>query len=284
MTKTERASRLHAWRSRGDDPLVWIEYDAYAHRVFAGSRADWRTDPTAYTSALIQANAILGTQVLALPAAAPFQAVDRRADDPVDDLNRRFRAEEPVAFLANAIDALAHRMGRQADLALALPCPRDLLRANGADDGVAAGFDAQDDVALSVTDVLRALSGKPLSGLKLTFEAPPDDDDVAVCETIIHAARHYGWSVAVMLAHAATADDAEPARALAADAILLPEVAAADLLATDHRDLGGGLTRRFWEDDGDAAAGPTLLYGCVPAAAAPETVVRRVATLPRRAS
>ncbi|NYZ16129.1 hypothetical protein HL658_26615 [Azospirillum sp. RWY-5-1] len=277
MSRNDGTSRLSAWRSRGRGPLRWIDIDGYAHRVFAGSRPDWWTDATAHAAALIQANAVLRSHILALPAAVPFLEAGGPLDGTATGLTDRLRAGSPAAFLDSAADALAHGLGHGVDLMLALPCPRDLLRAAGADPD---DLDAQDEVALCLTDVLRALSDKPLGGLLLCFADPPDGDAVTVCETLTHTARHYGWSVAVSLDHATDPAEAAAARALAPDAILLPEVPAAAIVATGEPDLGGGLTRRFWAGEDGIPETLSLLHGRPPADADPETVLRRLAALP----
>lgn len=283
MNRNDGTSPLSAWRSRGRGPLRWIDIDGYAHRVFAGSRADWWTDATAHAAALIQANAVLRTQVLALPAAAPFLHADGPPAGGAAGVRDRLRAGPPAAFLDGVLDAVAHGLGggigRGVDLMLALPCPRDLLRAAGAG-AEADELDAQDEVALCLTDRLRALSGKPLAGLLLCFADPPDADGVTVCETLTHAARHYGWSVAVSLDSTSDPAAADTVRALGPDAILLPEVPAAAIVAAGEPDLGGGLTRRFWAGEDGVPDGLSLLHGRVPADADPETVLRRLAALP----
>lgn len=267
-------SRLRSLATGAAGRLLWIEFDAYAHRVFAGGRPGWHGDASGYAATLLQANAIVRTDVLSIPAAAAALAAlpPRNGGSAADAVRDALAAPAAAAFAAGAVDALAHRLGGRTDLVLTLPPPRALLLACGAGAAEAGDFDALDDVAMAAAGLLRALSDKPVAGLALSFAAPPEEDEIAACDTLVGTARHYGWSVAVLAAYAQDAAEAAVLAPLGPDLTLLPEVPAASLTAPG---LGGGLTRQFWEA-GAAVDGPRLLHGTIPDGLAAEEVVRRI--------
>lgn len=264
------AKILKTWLDGKRERVVWIEYEDYARRVFAGDPADWFQHATRVANTLAQARSVVKTEVLSIDIMAPFLA----ARDTHAEIKTAFENPGPRQFVGEVIDALAHRFATSLDLVLKVRTPLDLL-------GESASFDDLDDVSTALAGLIRALAEKPVAGLLLARAntSPLSQDECDAYATLIGAARHYGWVTA--LAFTATTSGPDPeATAAEVDVILYPELSEAAIAAEsgDATRMGGGLTRGFWS--GDAAsvvhAGSGLFYGEVPQEAEPETVLARV--------
>ncbi len=272
---------LKDWRSGGRDRLLWVEYDEYARRVFAGSPPHWWRDAVGYSGTLAQAHRVVPSDVITVDALSPCLVAWR--DDP-----SAFAGQSPAeraqallagaaarAFVAEALDALAHRFAGRADLVLRLLAPADLLRACGAPAGEDPGFDAMDDTAVALANHLRAFADRPVAGLLLESAAPValSPDEREACDPLLGAAGHYGWTTALALPACTAAADGTGE---GFDLALLPEVGAGDL-GQDRR-RGGALPASTWRER-DAVPAPLprgLRYGRIDPDAEPELVVERM--------
>jgi hypothetical protein len=272
------AGDLRAWLDGGRDRLVWIEFDDYAHRVFAGGAADWLRDANVFVGGVSQAQGVVASEVLSIDVLAPYLAhLEPCGDDARETVQSMLQLEAPRDFVNDVVDALAHRFGDHIDLVLKVPSPGDLLRRAGL--GGDASFDELDDIGVGLSNVLREFSTKPLAGVLVASSGPLSLDEDEALESVTGVARHYQWCVALSLEGAA----AVPAEAprIDADLLLLPAVRTADLrdAAASALVLGGGLGTGYWQADGEIpdrqARG--LLYGAIPADTQPELVVKRVA-------
>ncbi|MBU0600895.1 MAG: hypothetical protein KKD25_00645 [Gammaproteobacteria bacterium] len=265
---------LHAGWKGGGRPLLWIDFDAYAHTVFAGGAGDWLSDPLRRAATLAQANAVVRSQVVAIDIAAPFIAARGGGD--------LFGADSPAGYLDTLLDALGHQLSSRADIVLALPSPRDLLAALGTSDDAPASFDALDDIAMGATALLRRLSEKPVSALllRLAGRTALDGDEAEAVAPLIAMARYYGWAVA--FAFTAVAPPGEAGGDVEADLFLYPDADPALLAACADARIGGSLGAAYWS--GPARSLPVLpaLYGEIPASARPEDVVARTQALAAR--
>lgn len=257
------ADRLRSWKDGKAAGLLWVDYDDYACAVFAGSPADWWRNPTTFAATLSQAYKVLPSAVIAIDVVTPYLAALQGQGASVNDL---FAAAAPTAFVTTVLDAVADRLGRSADVVLKLPSPFTLLTALGASPDEEPDPDDLDDAGLALTDLMRALSTKPVAGIQMIF-AHPSEAEVDACDSVVGTARHYGWFVAAVAAGAA---EAGPLDGLKADLILLPDAPAATLAAGAK--LGGGLTDGFWRGQAPAP-GNAVRYGRVPPDAPPEGVV-----------
>jgi hypothetical protein len=258
--------------------MLWIDYDAYAHRVFAGADSAWLKDPNCHVSALAQAHGVLPSDVLAFDVTAPLAPPAGSADTGVvEALQSAFDDAATRAFVAATIDALSHRFADRVDIVLKAAAPRDLLRRFGL--AGPAGFDDLDDVGLCLTNFIREFADRPISAVLVTFATAEaiGVDDGDTLEPLLGAAEHYGWPTVY-------AFEDRRAAVLAAlpeqvKLVLLPDTSIDALaeLSPAEVPIGCGLTTAFWR--GDAAlpppAGRLLLYGRVPADAEPEVVVAR---------
>ncbi len=59
-------STLKSWLDEGGSRLLWVEFEAYARRVFANSPDDWYADASRFASTLIQAQGAIPTQCLSV--------------------------------------------------------------------------------------------------------------------------------------------------------------------------------------------------------------------------
>lgn len=269
-------SLLKSWLTQRDAALCWVEYEAYARRVFASDSADWYRDPARHAATLIQARGVVPTQCLSVDVTAPFLAQGAPADAAA--LVSLLGRAPPLEFLSDALAALAHRFEGKVDLVLKFTAPWDLLG------GVAAApeFDALDDVGTALAACMRRFADRPLAGvlLETARTSALSADEIDAYQPLFSAARHYGWFTALSL----PADDLGVVTAvdLDVDVLLWPQRALQDLARSASAPRhGGGLTTAFWH--GAAALGAVdgaLLYGSVPADAVPETVVSVARSLP----
>lgn len=264
------AGWLKNWLQGDARRVLWIDYEAYAGRVFANSPPDFYADATRFASTLIQAEGVIPTQVLAVDVLAPLRA-SRAGDDPLDPGDVVAYLEAP-RFVIAVLDALVHRFADRLDIVLKVDAPGDLL-------GPGADFDALDDTGSAMAGFLRAVSDRPVAGLVLERRAgaPFSDDETDACEPVVGAARHYGWVTALSLP--GVLDGAVAAPSLDIDLLALPDTPLGALGEGAPR-RAGGLDAAFWS--GHAAlsgAGNRLLHGVVPRDATPETVLAVLAAL-----
>lgn len=260
------AAVMKTWLAQRDTTLCWIEFEAYAKRVFANDPADWYGDATRYAAALMQAQGVVGTHCLSIDVTAPFMAAAGSRE--AADLVGLFAAGTQLDFVADALAALAHRFEGKLDLVLKFSAPWDLL---GAD---AVEFDALDDVGTALAACMRRFADRPIAGLLLETARVEtlSGDETDAYEPLVSAARHYGWWTAMSLA----ADEGGAVQEvnLDLDVLLWPRRAAAELPTGTTPAAGGGLNEVVWTGGAVPAREPgSLLYGVIPAAAMPETVL-----------
>ena len=235
-------ARLKTWLAQRDSSLCWIEFEAYARRVFANDPPDWYRDPVRYAATLIQAQGVIPTQCLSVDVTAPFIAA--RDALGVSNLVELLGAPAPLEFISVALNALIHRFADRLDLVLKFTAPWDLL--DGAKSAV--GFDALDDVATALTACMRRFADRPLAGLLLESARTTtlSTDELDAYEPLISAARHYGWFTALALP--ADTSGAVDTVALDLDVLLWPQ-RSLEGLAGGRADpaIGGGLTAAVWQ-------------------------------------
>lgn len=260
-----------------EPPLVWIDFDGYAHAVFSRRNPFWLTDPTLRIGAVSQAQSVLRSEVIILDVAAPFAASASAGGEWFSD-------PAAASYLRTYAGALSRRLGDHASLVVGLPAPRDLWRGIASNAGKSPTFDDLDELAAAASPWLRELATGPWRGLVVRHAdgQPPDDDAQEAMAPWIAAARHYNWTVAIEFrgVEADWQPLAEAVDAAKADLLLLPDLDRDPRAAADARPLCGcGLGSPFWSGDGARLPSAQLWYGIVPATASPERVVARAASL-----
>jgi len=260
---------------------LWLEYDAYAHRVFANCAPDWLSQATRFATTMVQAHKAIRSDVITVDIAAAALAAAPTGDDPVARCRAALGDSVAQRFTADCIDAVLHKLGGEIDLVLRVPSPRDLLARCGATEE--PDFDLLDDVATAIVAGLRAHADREIAGLLLTRESldalTPDEADAH--GPIFNAAHHYGWVTCLALPGALVEGGAT--RVEDVDLVLCGQLALTRIrtLRGHGRALGGGLPSEVWTTTGEVPARETgdLLFGVIPADANPETVLARCATL-----
>lgn len=255
--------------------VLWIEFDQYAHRVFANGAPDWLTQPTRFANTMVQARKAVRTDVLCIDIAAAGLASVQGNGSPAERC--RTALTDPVAhrYVTECLDAVLHKLAGDVDIVLRSPAPRDLYGRCGGDGD--ADFDALDDIGSVLTEVLRGYSDRPLAGLLLTraAAAPIGPDEADALDPVLNAARHYGWitslSISEALLRSAPPDIAE------VDLLLCGEASRTDLatMRAAGRACGGGISAASWRtgDHPAALAHGELAFGEVPPETRPETVL-----------
>lgn len=263
------AGALRQWLDGTRDALLWLEYTAYARRVFGGGDDFW-SNPQAIASTLGQAQGLLKSDVVGVDGGGLF-APAQSADDPLAAVAEALGPER-LANAREALQALAYQVSGEADLVLALPSPAALLRLAGADDEAARDFGNLDDTGAALCDVLRGLSETALDGVVIVCEdtAGFDADESDALGPVLAVLDHHGWCAGTCHTLATEAPDA------LGDFTLLPAAPVATIAAAGAR-FGGGLDAAFWAGGEAPALG--LRYGAIPADAVPETVLTQVARL-----
>lgn len=266
------------WLGEGGRALRWIEFEAYAQRVFANATPDWYRDASKYAAGIMQAQGVVGSECLSIDLLAPFMARHpqaRTAAEVVDALGDA----EGFAFIEQGLGALLHRFEQRMDVFLKLVLPFDLL-CDG-DAGAVVDFNDLDDVATAMTALVRRLADRPLAGIVLEKRHGTafSDDEIDAYEPLLSAARHYGWRTA--LAMPAARDAVPDTRTLDLDLLLLPQMPASALAQAGGGGvrLGGGLTDDFWTGSAEPGMGAVLHYGTIPADATPESVIANLRRL-----
>lgn len=262
-------SKLRQWLAQPDSTLCWIEFEAYARRVFSNDPADWHQDAARYTAGLMQAQSIIGSACLAVDLVRPFLARHPGASAP--EIVAALTDTQALRFVDQALSAFTHRFAERLDIVLKVSAPFDLLRAEQA----SVTFDDLDEVATALTALVRRFADRPLAGLMIDKDDPAlNDDELDAYQPLLGVARHYGWVTALALP--GVTELCEPP-ALDLDILLLPRLGIRAVAAGNAAKvrIGGGLNDVFWNGGGfDAEYAPgQLLYGEVPREAMPETVV-----------
>jgi len=271
------AGTLKRWLGGAPESVRWVEYDAYAGRVFAGDPADWLAQPVRYANTLAQARKVVVTDVLTIDLTAPCLARLPTAGSAAERVAQALAEPSARAFGAEVLDALAHKFASDTDLALRVASPRDLLQRCGADGE--PSFDDLDDLSSALAALLRALSDRPVAALLVarSGDAPWSPDEADACEPLFSAARHYGWTTALSL-DTSLLDAADAFSGI--DLLLCADAPGAALEAGRVPRVGGGLPDSWWRGDAPLTlpAG-ALAYGVIPVDVAPEHIVERCGSL-----
>ena len=275
------------WKRGEKERLVWIDFERYAARVFAGSPVDWYRNPVRFAATIGQAHRVIPSELVSIDLTAPFldflqqaagesgQKDSPAAQSAVLRLAQLLEETAPFEFVSQVVDALAHSIGDDAVLVLKLQSPRELLFAAGATDEVAGDFGALDEVGTALGKLIRRLSSKPLACLQLCCDSGLTADEEDACDPLFRAAEYYGWASALSFAHCG--DDFPPLPKV--DLALFRDLPAERLLGATDRRFGGGLPALFWLDGGSLPAKPGVLYGVIPEESSPETVAERMQML-----
>jgi hypothetical protein len=264
---------VHARRER----LTWLDADRYVWSVFAGACEHWYDDPGTMIGATAQAQKLLRSDVLGVDILGPFSR-HLVPDSNTEMIAAVLEREKPRSDLAATVDALLHRFGGQVDTVLVCPSPRVLLG-----EGAVVGFDALDDVATALLEVVRAVADRPVQGLQITCDTKggPDIDEVDSWSSLLAAAQHYRWVTAIRLNGVSDLDRLDVT--VPGNLLLLSQVEA-EMLPDDRR-YGGGLPPSVWTDSSeatrivDAAGKRQFRFGEIPQDASPEIVLARVSAL-----
>ncbi|ABD11611.1 hypothetical protein CcI156_21045 [Frankia sp. CcI156] len=264
---------IHARR----DTLTWLDCDRYVWRVFAGAPERWYDDPATLVAASAQAHRLLRSDVYGVNVSGPFSR-HLVGDSEAAAVCAALELPAPRRVLADTLDALLHQFGDRVDLVLDCPSPRRLLAS-----GAGIDFDALDDVATGLLEVIRSVADRPVRGLQITCDTAggPDEDETDAWSSLLAAAGHYGWITAVRLNGVTDPDQLDPK--LPGDLLLLPHLPAGVL--PDDRRYGGGLPAEVWSDTSeaarllDAAAKRGFRFGEIPTEASPEIVLTRLTAL-----
>jgi len=270
-------SALNDWVSGSRDRLTWLDCDRYVWSVFAGAPERWHDDPGTMIGAMAQAQKLLQSDVLAVDLLGPFSR-HLLPDSRADTICAALGEEQSRRDLIATVDALLHSLGAQVDVVLDCPSPRKLLG-----EGSDAGFDALDDVATALLEVVRAVADRSLHGLQISCDTKggPDLDELDSWSSLTAAAQHYHWPIVIRLDGVTDADqldDTWPGHLL-----LLANLEAEAV--PDDRRLGAGLPAAAWTDSPEAvriaeAAGRRgFRFGEIPRDAAPEVVLERINAL-----
>jgi len=265
---------LDDWVHAGRDRLTWLDTDRYVRSVFAGACEHWYDDPGTMVAATAQAQQLLHSDVLGVDLAGPFSG-RLVLGSGAAMVTAVLESEEPRRDLLTTVDAMLHRFGDTVAIVLECPSPRRLL---GEGD---TGFDALDDVATALLEVIRTVADRGVHGLQITCDTPggPDEDELDSWSSLLAAARHYRWVTAIRLNGVTEPKQLDVT--VPGDLLLFPHLEAE--MVPDDRRHGGGLPGSAWTDVGDpaaiAAAKRQFRFGEIPPDAAPETVLARITTL-----
>lgn len=263
--------------------IVWVDYERYVWRVFAGSPLDWYRNPVRFAATLSQAHRIIPSDLVTIDVTAPYldwyrENTGHYSGSPVDMVQSLLAETTPYEFVEEAVDALAHSLGNEVDLVLKLQSPHDLLCAVGASEEEAEDFGNLDDTGTALVSLIRKLSGKPFGCLQIASsgESIPSIDQQDAQEPLQRAAEYYGWATSICMENYCAAKLPEAT----ADLMLLPELPLDYFAGGDSARYGGGLASAFWLDqDSSSPELLPVLYGRIPESATPELVAEKMKML-----
>lgn len=272
--------KINQWQSGEIQTLLWIDYEHYAWRVFANQAKDWYHNVIKHSGTLSQALGVIKTDVLAIDVITPYLEQLQQNDTTAHEslLTTLEDNETAFQFITDLLDALAHSVGEKVDLVLKTPALSDIWRACGAPDNKAQDFDALDDLANALVNLLRRLADKPIKGLLLvSSQNRLSEDEDEAGEPIWATAAYYGWATALSLSGQPT-DDAPETQV---DVLLYPQATVTALNRANKNNFGGGFVAEFWTQQTplETTDKPMILHGTIPADANPEAVIETVAIL-----
>tara|TARA_R110001592_G_scaffold363371_1_gene685438 strand:+ start:38771 stop:39610 length:840 start_codon:yes stop_codon:yes gene_type:complete len=274
------AGLVKAWLEGNSRQLVWLAFEDYARTVFGNNHAAWYTEPMRHVAGLVDANKVLGSQVVGFDFGAVFAAHAGLAADSegAQRISALLDDASVSTFCAKAIAAMTHQVDATCDVVLQLPSPSRLLLILG-EDPSNINFDMLDDAASALAELLRDYAGAPVAGLVLAFIDNGIDpgDEAEACEVLQGVAAHYDWFFSLRME---TTDLAEGLADLTARLHLFPTIEAEKPDDAGTR-IGGGLNRHFWVDGVLPASSGCCLYGDVPIDLAPKLIAERAASLRR---
>jgi hypothetical protein len=270
------------WKSGVRQRLLWIDFERYAWRVFAGGAEDWYRNAARFAATLGQALRVVRSDVVAIDVAAPLLSAwatesSSRHPDAASFIDFLSTCEGPRAFVADVADALGHSIGSRADLVLKFPCPRDLMMAAGIAEDAAQDFGALDDLSTALVALLRQLSSKHFAGVQLLSSSSEglSDDETDAYAPIFSTAGYYGWATCLTYMK----DYFGPIQC-GAQIGLFPNESMDRLLTRGDPKCGGGLTSAYWlGSESVSIEGCRLPYGLIPEEANPETVIEKIKRL-----
>lgn len=271
------ADILKGWLAGTRPAALWVEYDDYAGRVFAGAPADWLGQAVRHANTLAQARKVVRTDILTIDLSAPCLARAPATGSPLERVRAALEDASARAFGAEVLDVLAHKFAGDTDLVLKIASPRDLLRRCG-EDGEPS-FDDLDEVATLLAGQLRTLADKPVAALLVARagEEAWTADEADACEPLFSAAHHYGW-ITVLGVDARLLDNGGAIAGV--DLLLCAEAPPERLASTARPRIGGGLSMAYWRgDSAPSLPAGTLAYGMIPVDEEPERIVARCAAL-----
>ena len=271
--------------------VVWLDQVAYAGRLFCPGEDIW-SDASRYVAVARQAQALLRADVLEWR----FGDAQRAAIRANPALMQPWRGRRP-GFALRKLLVEASLTERTMTVLTALQSlfptvPRVLVvesvesqltwLAGLMTEESKTAVDASDvdDVAVYLAEAVRGFSAAGLSGLVLDLRGPgafPTDQVVELHRPLLNVARHYDWSLGVLV----DAQRFSEAAGTGANIDLLLCAEAQPGLAGREGDLlvGGGLPPAFWHDGDPVTPDAGLCFGTVAADATPELVLARLQLL-----
>lgn len=271
-----------------DTPGLWLDYYAYAARLFAGGQVPW-LDQVAFSAFHAKAQGLLRSGVVELPVEDVAEALVRAAPDIAARMRARRRSGYPLRALleeprlreavAQLLDVL-RPANADIPLVLGLPSPRRWLalasrqawgdESQESDLSQRADDDEVSAAAMYVADFLRAFAEKQVDALLLIEtpgQSPQQSEALALYDPVINKAVHYRWEMGILDRAATPAC----ARERGVSFVIAPVL--------DDGQTGGRLMEAaFWNGTPPPALGRGgFRYARVPEDALPEAVLQRLA-------
>jgi hypothetical protein len=265
--------------------VVWLDYLAYARRLFASDTDIW-AEVGPFVEVVRQAQQLLESEVIEVPldpffAASAAPGGSPRANRPARAVRRLLSESAPLQTALGCVRAVKSLFAR-VPVVLVVGSGSDWLSAaNGPDDGAGSAWedDDIDATAMYLADAVRNFSDAGVSGVALDARGEHGRTAAELVDLhrpVFNVAGHSNWHRGVVTDR--TAVDDLPDLAGKVDFVLAADLDLAALGETDHQVLvGGGLHERFWHEPPPHSLPDTgLCYGTVPEDAGPEEVLARL--------
>jgi hypothetical protein len=278
--------------------MIWLDYIAYANRLFAGGKPELWQDPYLLITVYSQAQGLLRSDVIHIPVNKVYESWLEANSAEIEKwmgkrttfvLKKMIALEEPRNILLEVLRGLTQMNSDAKPFALSLGSPQQWLqwisRIVRPSEEPTISNDDVESAAMYLADYLRIYSTAGISAIVMEETdnlISEISERIEFYQPILNLASHYQWSVGFSFPGEANNYLVSEKKV---DFTLFGESQITSLLPFWEKKapIGGGLNHSFWmfngEERGSEFPVQGLLFGTIPEDANPELVLEKLKEL-----